>query len=197
MDILNLLGLKLKLIYDSNNYEPLKCFSMLYKRYKNVTMKNLSKTLLWPPDAKSQLIGKDSDTGKDWGQERRGWQRMRWLDGITDSMNEYEQTPGDGEWQESLVCYSFWAHSQTQVSNWTTTVKNQTSLGGPVVENPPTNTEGHGFDPWPWKIPHAAEQLSPCTQPLSPCSGARASQQEKPPQQSSPHSSQLERAHTQ
>ena len=65
MDILNLLGLKLKLIYGSNNYEPLKCFSMLYKRYKNVTMKNLSKTLLWPPDAKSQLIGKDSDTGKD------------------------------------------------------------------------------------------------------------------------------------
>ena len=35
----------------------------------------------------SWLIGKDSDAGRDWGQERRGWQRMRWLDGITDSMD--------------------------------------------------------------------------------------------------------------
>ena len=39
------------------------------------------------PDAKSQLIGKDPDVGKDWGQERRGQQRMRWLDDITNSMD--------------------------------------------------------------------------------------------------------------
>ena len=43
--------------------------------------------ILWPPHAKSWLIGKDSDAGRDWGQERRGQQRMRWLDGITDSMD--------------------------------------------------------------------------------------------------------------
>ena len=41
--------------------------------------------ILWPPHAKSWLIGKDSDAGRDWGQERRGWQRMRWLAGITAS----------------------------------------------------------------------------------------------------------------
>ena len=41
----------------------------------------------WPPDAKNWLIGKDPDAGKDWRQEERGWQRMRWLDGTTDSMN--------------------------------------------------------------------------------------------------------------
>ena len=34
-----------------------------------------------------QLIGKDPDAGKDWGQEERGRQRMRWLDGTTDSMD--------------------------------------------------------------------------------------------------------------
>ena len=34
---------------------------------------------------KSPLIGKDSDAGRDWGRRRRGQQRMRWLDGITDS----------------------------------------------------------------------------------------------------------------
>ena len=43
--------------------------------------------VLWPPDVKSWLIGKDSDAGKDLGQEEKGWQRMRWLGGITDSMD--------------------------------------------------------------------------------------------------------------
>ena len=43
--------------------------------------------ILWPPDAKSLLIGKYSDAGKGWRQEERGRQRMRWLDGITDSMD--------------------------------------------------------------------------------------------------------------
>ena len=41
--------------------------------------------IFWPPDGKSQLIGKDSNAGKDWGRRRRRWQRMRWLDGIIDS----------------------------------------------------------------------------------------------------------------
>ena len=43
--------------------------------------------VLWPPHAKSWLIGNDPDAGRDWGQEENGWQRMRWLDGITDSMD--------------------------------------------------------------------------------------------------------------
>ena len=53
--------------------------------------------LLWPPDGKSWLIGKDPDAGKDWGQEKGmtevemvGWNH--WLDG-----HEYEQAQGDGE----------------------------------------------------------------------------------------------------
>ena len=43
--------------------------------------------ILWPPDAKSQLIGKDLDAGKDWRQKEKGRQRMRWLDSITNSMD--------------------------------------------------------------------------------------------------------------
>ena len=43
--------------------------------------------IFWPPDAKSQLIGKYSMLGKIEGKRRRGWQRMRWLDSITDSMD--------------------------------------------------------------------------------------------------------------
>ena len=42
--------------------------------------------ILLPRDGKNWLNGKDPDAGKDWGRRRRGWQRMRWLDGITDSM---------------------------------------------------------------------------------------------------------------
>ena len=42
--------------------------------------------ILWPPDVKSWLIGKDTDPGKDWRQEK-GTQRMRWFDGITESMD--------------------------------------------------------------------------------------------------------------
>ena len=42
---------------------------------------------LWPPDAQSRFIRKDPDAGKDWSRKRRGPQRMRRLDGITDSMD--------------------------------------------------------------------------------------------------------------
>ena len=43
--------------------------------------------ILWPLHEKSWLIGKDPDAGRYWGQEKRGQQGMRWLDGITDSMD--------------------------------------------------------------------------------------------------------------
>ena len=45
--------------------------------------------ILWPPDAKSRIIGKDPDAGKDWRQKKKraGQERMRWLDSITDSLD--------------------------------------------------------------------------------------------------------------
>ena len=43
--------------------------------------------ILWPPYAKCQLIGKTLMVGKIEGKRKRGWQRLRWLEGITDSMN--------------------------------------------------------------------------------------------------------------
>ena len=46
-----------------------------------------STPILWPCDAKSLLIGKDPDAWKNRGQGEKGWQRMRWLDGITDSVD--------------------------------------------------------------------------------------------------------------
>ena len=44
-------------------------------------------SILWPPDAKSWLMRKYPDAGKDWGMKKRGWERMRWLDGITGSVD--------------------------------------------------------------------------------------------------------------
>ena len=43
--------------------------------------------ILWPPDGKSLLLGKDPDAGKDWGHEEKGQQRIRWMDGIINSMD--------------------------------------------------------------------------------------------------------------
>ena len=48
---------------------------------------NAETPVLWPPHVKSCLIGKDSDAGRDWGQEKGTRPRMGWLDGITDSMD--------------------------------------------------------------------------------------------------------------
>ena len=59
--------------------------SILKKSFLNIHWKDWYWS--WPPDAKNWLIGKDHEGGKDWRQEEWGWQRMRWLDGITDSMD--------------------------------------------------------------------------------------------------------------
>ena len=65
--------------------------------------------ILWPPDAKNWLIGKDPDTGKDWRQEEKGTtedEMVEWhhqLDG-----HEFEQAVGIGDGQGNLVCSSPW-----------------------------------------------------------------------------------------
>ena len=54
--------------------------------------------------------------GKIEGKRRRGCQRMRWLDGITDSMDMFEDALGDGEGQGSLVCCSPWGHKESDMT---------------------------------------------------------------------------------
>ena len=69
--------------------------------------------ILWPPDLKSKLIGKDLMLGKIEGKRRRGWQRMRWLDSITDTMDINLSKLGDTEGQGSLACCSACVHKES------------------------------------------------------------------------------------
>ena len=74
--------------------------------------------ILRPPDAKSWLIGKDPDAGKDWRQEKgmtenETFGRHHWLDG-----HEFEQAPGVGNGQGSLVCCSPWGCKESDTTEW-------------------------------------------------------------------------------
>ena len=71
---------------------------------------------LWPCDPKSQLVGKDLDVLRNTeGKRKRGWQRMRWLDSITDS-REMNLSPGDSGGQRSLMGCSPWGCQDSDVT---------------------------------------------------------------------------------
>ena len=93
---------------------------MLKLKYSNIGAKP---PILWPRHTKSWLIGKDSDSGRDWGQEERGttedemagWHH--WLNG-----HEFEWTPGVGDGPGGLACCNSWVRKESDTTerlNWT------------------------------------------------------------------------------
>ena len=83
--------------------------------------------ILWPPDAKNWLTGKDPDAGKDWRREEKGTEENEmvewhhWLDG-----HEFKQVLGIGDGQGSLACYSPWGCRVRH--DWVTELKNTKHL---------------------------------------------------------------------
>ena len=79
--------------------------------------------VLWPPHAKSWLIGKDSDARRDWGQEEKGTtegEMAGWHHGLDGHKSEW--TPGVGDGQGGLECCNSWgrkALDTTERLNWT------------------------------------------------------------------------------
>ena len=78
--------------------------------------------ILWPPDAKSWLIWKDPDAGKDWGQEEKGMtedEMVGWH--YRFNGHEFEWTPGVGDGQGGLPCCNSWGHKELDTTelNWT------------------------------------------------------------------------------
>ena len=75
--------------------------------------------ILWPPDAKSWLIGKDSDAGRDWGQEEKGmtedemagWHHQLYA-------HEFGWTPGVGDGQGGLACCDSWGRKESDTTEW-------------------------------------------------------------------------------
>ena len=100
--------------------------------------------VLWPPCAKSWLIGKDPDAGRDWGQEEKGMtedEMAGWhprLDG-----HEFEWTPGVGGGQGGLECCDSWVRKEsdtTEQLNWTELLKiYQGVFYGPRIWSPLVN----------------------------------------------------------
>ena len=93
--------------------------SILKEISPGCSLEGLMLPILWPPDAKSWLTGKDPDAGKDWGREEKGMTEdemvgwHHWLNGY-----EFEQTLGDNEGQGTLVCCSSWGHKELDTNEW-------------------------------------------------------------------------------
>ena len=79
--------------------------------------------VLWPPHVKSWLIGKDSDAGRDWGQEEKGTtedEMPGWHHGLDG--RESGWTPGVGDGQGALACCDLWGRKESDTTerlNWT------------------------------------------------------------------------------
>ena len=89
--------------------------------------------ILWPPDAKSWLIGKDPDAGKDWGQEEKGMTKdemVGWHYQL--SGHGFGWTLGVGDGQGGLVCCGSWGRKKLDTTKWL----NWTEQGHKVLLGP-------------------------------------------------------------
>ena len=128
--------------------------------------------ILWLPDVRSQLTGKDLDAGKDWGQEEKGTiehEMVRWTDSMDTNLYKLWKTAKDrGPWHASvhgiattatISCKNLFLLQNSIFVNKLAVTKNNSGgfLGGAVVKNLPANAgdtreaDPIGRIPWRWK----------------------------------------------
>ena len=137
----NLLDCKEIQLVHSEGYQPWDFFGR--------TDAKAETPVLWPPHGKSWLIGKDSDAGRDWGQEKKGMTEdemagwHHWLDGC-----ESEWTPGVGDRQGDLACWDSWGRKEsdrTERLNWTELMQYCSLQLPTLLPSPVTSTTGCCF----------------------------------------------------
>ena len=92
--------------------------------------------VLWPPHVKSWLIGKDTDPGRDWGQEEKGMTEddmAGWHHGLDGRESEWSLRVGDG--QGGLACCDSWGHKESDTTEWLNWTELNWEYGG--VEKAP------------------------------------------------------------
>ena len=111
---------------DSEGQESLVCCSPWGRKESDMTEwldwltnAEAEAPVLWPPDLKNWLIGKDPDAGKDWRQEEKGMTEDK-IVGWHHRLNghEFEQAPEVGDGQGSLACCSPWGHKESDTTAW-------------------------------------------------------------------------------
>ena len=99
--------------------------------FEELTLKLKRQPILWPPDVKNWLLGKDPDSGKDWKQKEKGITEgdmvgcHHWLDG-----HEFEWSLKAGDGQGGLACSlcspcSSWGHKESDTTEWLNWTENQ------------------------------------------------------------------------
>ena len=90
--------------------------------------------ILWPPNAKSWLIGKDSDAWRDWGQEEKGTtedEMAGWHHRLNGHV--FGWTPGVGDGQRGLACCNSWGCKESDMTEWLNWTEGNWYLNGLVV----------------------------------------------------------------
>ena len=117
--------------------------------------------ILWPPDGKSWLLGKDPDDGKDWTQEEKGMtedEMVRWNHQLNG--HKFEQAPGAGGGQEAWHGVHGVAKNRSWLSNWTSTT-NFLEMNAPRMETDHHIQLLHLTYIWKWTIADPSSNLIP------------------------------------